>query len=64
VGTKLTILPTINRDNYVSLVVQQEMSAATGEMQFDAPVISSRETTTQVLVRDGQTVVIGGLRDR
>jgi general secretion pathway protein D len=63
VGTKLTILPTINEDGYVSLVVQQEMSAATGEMQFSAPVISSRETSTQVLVRDGQTVVIGGLRD-
>lgn len=63
VGTKLTILPTINHDGYVSLLVQQEMSAATGEMQFSAPVISTRETSTQVLVRDGQTVVIGGLRD-
>jgi general secretion pathway protein D len=63
VGTKLTILPTINQDGYVSLLVQQEMSAATGEMQFSAPVISTRETSTQVLVRDGQTVVIGGLRD-
>lgn len=63
VGTKLTILPTINQDGYVSLLVQQEMSAATGETQFSAPVISSRETSTQVLIRDGQTVVIGGLRD-
>lgn len=64
VGTKLTVLPTINQDGYVSLVIQQEISQATGETQFSAPVISSRETVTQVLVADGQTIVIGGLRDR
>lgn len=63
VGTKLTVLPTINQDGYVSLLIQQEISAATGETQFNAPVISSRETLTRVLVRDGQTIVIGGLQD-
>jgi general secretion pathway protein D len=64
VGTKLIVLPTINQDGYVSLTIQQEISAATGETQFSAPVISSREAVTQVLVADGQTIVIGGLRDR
>jgi general secretion pathway protein D len=64
VGTKLTVRPTINQDGYVSLYVQQELSAATGENQFNAPVIASREATTQVLVGDGQTIVIGGLRDQ
>src|SRR5207248_1606112 len=64
VGTKLTIRPTINDDGYVSLAIQQEVSSATSEVQFDAPVISTRETVTQVLVKDGQTVVLGGIRDR
>ena len=64
VGTKLTVLPTINQDGYVSLVIQQEINAATSETAFDAPVISTREARTQVLVRDGQTIVIGGLRDK
>ena len=64
VGTKLSVLPTINQDGYVSLEIQQEINAATGETQFDAPVISTREAATQVLVRDGQTIVIGGLRDQ
>jgi general secretion pathway protein D len=64
VGTKLTVLPTINQDGYVSLQLQQEFNQATAEVQFDAPVISTREARTQVLVRDGQTIVIGGLRDR
>lgn len=64
VGTKLTVRPTINQDGYVSLVLQQEINAATSETQFDAPIISTREAATQVLVRDGQTIVLGGLRDR
>jgi general secretion pathway protein D len=48
----------------VSLLIQQEVNQATSEVAFDAPVISTRETATQVLVKDGQTIVLGGLRDR
>jgi len=64
VGTKLTVRPTINQDGYVSLLIQQEINQATNEVQFDAPVISTREAVTRVLVKDGQTIVLGGLRDR
>ena len=63
VGTTLTITPTINADGYVNLQVQQTANSATNEVQFDAPVLSTREATTQVFVRDGQTTVIGGLAD-
>ncbi len=48
----------------VSLLIQQEVSTATGEVQFDAPVIATREAITRVLVRDGQTIVLGGLKDQ
>jgi general secretion pathway protein D len=64
VATTLTILPTINDDGYVNLAVTQEVSTATNEVQFGAPIISTREATTQILALDGQTVVIGGLIDR
>jgi general secretion pathway protein D len=64
VGTKLTVRPTINDDGYVSLTIQQEVSSATDQTEFDAPVISTREAATQVLVKDGQTIVLGGLRDQ
>lgn len=64
VGTKLSITPTINPDGYVNLQVTQEVSNATSETQFGAPVISTREASTHVFVRDGQTGVIGGLIDR
>src|SRR5574341_21416 len=64
VGTRLTVRPTINQDGYVSLLIQQEINQATSEVAFDAPVISTREAATQVLVRDGQTIMLGGLRDQ
>lgn len=64
VGTSLTILPTINPDDYVNLQVVQEVSTATNELQFGAPVISTREASTRLFVRDGQTAVLGGLIDR
>ncbi len=64
VGTSLTILPTINLDGYVNLQVSQEASTATAETQFGAPVISTREASTQVFIRDGQTAVLGGLVSR
>ena len=64
VGTSLTVLPTINADGYVDLQLAQEVSTATTEVQFGAPVISTRETSTHLLVRNGQTAVLGGLVDR
>jgi general secretion pathway protein D len=64
VGTLLSLLPTINADGYVDLQVRQEVSSATNETQFGAPIISTREASTHLFVRDGQTVVIGGLADR
>lgn len=64
VGTSLTILPTINDEGYVNLTLTQEVSSATAETQFGAPVISTREATTQILAESGQTVVVGGLVDQ
>jgi len=64
VGTRLTVRPTISADGYVTLEVVQEVSNATAEQSFGAPVISTREAATQVTVRDGQTIVLGGLTDR
>lgn len=64
VGTRLTVRPTISDDGYVTLRVAQEINAATAEVAFDAPVISTRTIQTQLLVQDGHTAVLGGLADR
>jgi general secretion pathway protein D len=66
VGTQLTIIPTINEDGYVTFRILQEVSQLTTqtlEAALNAPVISTREAETSALVRDGQTIVIGGLID-
>lgn len=64
VGTQLIVTPTISADGYVMMTVAQEVNAATSETAFDAPVISTRSVQTRLLVRDGQTAVIGGLMDQ
>ncbi|MCU0649739.1 MAG: hypothetical protein MUF00_17245 [Gemmatimonadaceae bacterium] len=64
VGTRLSVRPTISEDGYVMISVTQEVNAATTETAFDAPVISTRSLQTQLLVRDSQTVVLGGLIDQ
>jgi general secretion pathway protein D len=64
VGTQLTIVPTINDDDYVSVQILQEVSTLTTQTiqsALNAPVISTREAATRTVIRDGQTVVIAGL---
>lgn len=66
VGTSLSIIPTINPDGYVNLQVKQQVSNATAEAGpiAGSPVISTRELSTHLFVRDGQTAVLGGLISR
>jgi general secretion pathway protein D len=64
VGTTLTIIPSINQDDYVSVQILQEVNTLTNQVivsALSAPVISTREASTRAIIRDGQTVVIGGL---
>jgi general secretion pathway protein D len=65
VGTVLRVLPTISGDGYVQMHVVQEVNSAGGSAPgLAAPVISTRSIQTQLLVRDGHTVVMGGLSGR
>jgi general secretion pathway protein D len=64
VGTQLTIIPTVNKDGYVTFRVLQEASALTAQTipsALNAPVITTREAETSAIVKDGNTVIIGGL---
>ena len=63
-GTKLNVRPTISVDGSVQLSVMQEVSSATTETAFNAPVISTRSIRTELLAKDGQTIALGGLTDR
>jgi general secretion pathway protein D len=65
VGIKLKLTPQITEGDYVKLDLYQEISALT--QQSDTilinvgPTITKRSTKTSVVVKDNQTVVIGGL---
>ena len=66
VGIQLTVIPTINDDGYVTFRILQEVSSLTTQTvdaALGAQVISTREAETSALVRNGQTVIIGGLID-
>ncbi len=70
VGVTLTVLPHLTRDGMVRLQLKPEFSVKTGEVtlsgQFTSnqPIVDSREATTTLLIKDGQTVVLGGLRQK
>lgn len=67
VGTQLHVRPTISADGYVMLDVTQELNDVNSNLTVtgvDAPVISSRSVQTRLLVKDGQTAVLGGLAQR
>jgi general secretion pathway protein D len=64
VGTQLTVIPTVNKDGYVTFRVLQEASALTAQTipsALNAPVITTREAETSAIVKDGNTIIIGGL---
>jgi type II secretory pathway component GspD/PulD (secretin) len=62
-GIILTVKPQVNEGGLVSLDISQEVSNFTIEKIFDSDqvVISKREATTNLVVQDGQTIIIGGL---
>jgi type IV pilus assembly protein PilQ len=59
-GTQLTFRPFILNDQQVRMEIHVEDSAG-GLTPSDLPFESTTETTTNILVRDGRTVLIGGL---
>lgn len=65
VGVKLKIQPTINKDSFVSLKITPEVSAVgrtlTTVSGNEIPIVDTTNASTQVLVKDGHTVLIGGL---
>ncbi|MFQ5481784.1 MAG: type II secretion system secretin GspD [Nitrospinaceae bacterium] len=60
VGIKLGILPKINSDNFVNLKINQEISNQGPEFQ-GTPSFTTRVVNTEVVLRDNQVLVMGGL---
>ncbi|NQT46388.1 MAG: secretin and TonB N-terminal domain-containing protein [Candidatus Omnitrophica bacterium] len=75
IGIQLNVLPQISADNYINMIVHPSITSFTetktatsiAKYQTDEttstteyPIIQVREAETQVLMRDGETVIIGG----
>lgn len=67
-GNTLKVTPIINKDKYVSLKVQPEISNKVGDANFtfegavvSSPIIDKRTFDSNVLIRSGDTLAIGGL---
>jgi type IV pilus assembly protein PilQ len=65
VGTVLTVTPHINKDGFITLEVTPEVNKA-GARNFDAggvtlTSVNTKTASTVVLIKSGNTLVIGGL---
>jgi len=63
VGIKLSITPLINADGYITVQVRPEVSTIVGFRGADnsLPVVATRQAETTVRLKDGASVIIGGL---
>ena len=63
VGTKLFVTPNIKRDGHVQLKIRPEVSTSKVEtfQSNRIPIVTTTEAETNVLVRSGSTLIIGGL---
>ena len=63
VGVKLTITPQINQQRFVRLKISQEVSQVVSQDVIGLPSTLKRTASTTVIIKDSNTVVIGGLID-
>ena len=63
VGIKLRITPIINPDGFITTQIAPEVSSivAFKGANSELPVVDTRQASTTVRIKDGNTVVIGGL---
>jgi general secretion pathway protein D len=61
VGVTLVITPQINQDRFVKLKIDQTVSQVKSQTVVGLPTILSREAKTTIMIKDAQTIVIGGL---
>ena len=68
VGLKLSVIPTINDDGMVTMKLTPEISEVVATIKSaegsTIPQVNKTEVETSVMVRDGQTIVMAGLRNQ
>lgn len=62
VGVTLDVTATLTDDNLIFLNVTSEQNVVVGQSVTEVPIIDTRNARSEVLLQDGQVVIIGGLR--
>jgi general secretion pathway protein D len=70
-GNTLVVKPSVNKDNFITLAVRPEISNKVGDQLFSipggsggtvaSPIIDTRSLDSNVLIKSGDTLAIGGL---
>jgi type II secretory pathway component GspD/PulD (secretin) len=63
-GTQLRFRPFVADDGFIRLEIHPENSTGSVDARTELPTKNTTEVTTNVLVRQGQTLVIGGLIEK
>ncbi|MDD5347458.1 MAG: secretin and TonB N-terminal domain-containing protein [Candidatus Omnitrophica bacterium] len=77
IGIRLHVVPQVSDDGYINMIIHPSITSSTTNVtatitttpatgaptstETDYPVIDAREVQTQIMMKDGETVVIGGL---
>jgi type II secretory pathway component GspD/PulD (secretin) len=62
IGTKILFLPRITNNGFVQMEITPEQKIQVGQTETGVPIVDERNAVTSVIVRDEQTVALGGLR--
>lgn len=60
IGTTLRVVPRVSPDGWITMAVHPEVSSLTAALDA-GPRIATREADATIRVKDGETIVIGGL---
>lgn len=66
VGINLMVTPVINDDGYITMKIRPEISSRTGTLTTPTnnqiPLVNTTFVESSVIVKDGVTIILGGLR--
>ncbi len=63
IGTKLEVRPQITHDDHVILWVAPEQNSIAGFTAIGVPIVDTRRAETTLILKNHQTIVMGGLRE-
>lgn len=68
VGVQLYVTPFVNKEGYVSMKIRPVVSSVSNRIKTTAspdgvPIVKSSEAETSIVVKDGVTIVLGGLME-